>query len=330
MTTIAKSTTNSQERILQIGCGVVGSANIKAYKYYGFDVIGLDVIPEIIKKMNDCGIETRHPNDDLTDWNDVSVILISVPTPLDKETKRLSMKYVWSTVDTIVSVINNSTKRVIVTMRSTVPPGLTRHFRDAIAQKTKKEFYVAFQPEFLRAVTAEEDALHPWKVLFGYDKDDIEVYKRLRPMLLRFVNNDENHLRIMTLEEAEVHKCIHNFSNGLRISFANAIYGMISNINKTLECEIDTQNVLNCVSDTAESFLNPRYGIRVGQPYGGVCLPKDCPELIGMAKEYKTDERLINFLEGVELTNEWIAEKTDLQKTMDESPNLMKFSDLKK
>lgn len=321
-----------EEKILQIGCGVVGSANIKGYKHHGFPVLGLDISSNIIERMNkEDKIDCRHPDNDLSDWTDISVILISVQTPLDKATNRLTMKYLLTTVETIARIINQNTNnnKVIVVMRSTVYPGFTKFFEKEVRKHTTKDFYIAFQPEFLRAVTAEQDACHPWKVLFGYQEKDIEVRERMSKMLLRFVNNNKKDLRILNIEEAEIHKCIHNYSNGLRISFSNAMYVLMNNINKELGSNMKPQHVLNVVSDTAESFLNPKYGIRVGQPYGGVCLPKDCPELISMSKEYNIDSALFNFLNGVEETNKYIAKHPELHIIMEESPNLMSHSDLK-
>ena len=318
------------EHILQIGTGIVGKANIKGYKHYGFPVIALDVIPEIIKNINKEGIDCRHINDNLNDLVDISIILISVPTPLNKKKKRLSMDYVWSTINTVVKLIKISKKEIIIVMRSTVYPGLTREYEKFLQKYTNKKFYIAFQPEFLRAVTAEKDALYPWKVLFGYKKEDENVKNRMKNILLKFVNNNEKHIRIMSLEEAEIHKCVHNYANGMRISFANSIYGLINNINEKHNFNIDAQHVLNNVSCTAESFLNPKYGIRVGAPYGGVCLPKDCPELINMAVDYNVDTRISDFLNGTEEVNKWITENKGIQIKMDESPNLMSYNDLKK
>lgn len=322
------------ERILQIGCGVVGSANIKGYKYHGFDVVGLDVIPSIIENMNKDEIETRHPDDDLTDWNDISIILISVPTPLNKETKKLSMKYIWSTIPTVIQMIQQSSKEIIVVMRSTVPPGLSVKYERKLEYELhkincEKRFYIAFQPEFLRCVTAEEDAKHPWKVLFGYKHKDTEVKKRMSNMLLRFVNGNKDDLKIMTLEEAELHKYIHNYYNALKISFSNSIYGLIRAINEEEMINMDTQRIMDIVASTSEGFLNPKYGIKVGAPYGGTCLSKDPQSLITLAKEYNTDERIFKFLNGVEEVNEWITERKDLHVEMKFSPNLMSHKQMK-
>lgn len=324
-----------KEVILQIGCGVVGSANIKGYKHHGFDVKGLDVIPSIIEKMNNCGIETRHPDNDLSDWNDISIILISVPTPLDKEKKKLSMNYIWSTIPNVLKLIQQSIYNdVIVVMRSTVPPGLTIKYERKLEYELRKincdkQFYVAFQPEFLRAKTAEDDAKHPWKVLFGYKYNDNDVKERMTNMLLKFVNGNKDDLKIMTLEEAELHKYIHNYSNALKISFANSMYGLVRAINDEEKIDMDSQQIMNIVATTAESFLNPRYGIKVGNFYAGECLSKDPISLITLAKEYNVDERIYNFLNGVEEVNNWIMENPDIQINMEFSPNLMTYDKMK-
>lgn len=323
-----------KEKILQIGCGVVGSANIKGYKYHGFDVLGLDVIPKIIENMNKDGIETRHPNDNLTDWNDISIILISVPTPLNKKTKKLDMKYIWTTIPTIIQMIKQSSKEIIIVMRSTVPPGLTVKYERKLEYelhkiKCEKRFYVAFQPEFLRAITAEEDAKHPWKVLFGHKYRDLEVKKRMSKILLHFVNGNEDDLKIMTLEEAEIHKYIHNYYNAMKISFSNSIYGLIRAINEEEMINMDTQRIMDIVSSTSEGFLNPKYGIKVGAPYGGTCLSKDPQSLITLANDYNVDKRIFNLLNGTEEVNDWITEKKDIQIEMKFSPNLMSYEKMK-
>lgn len=326
---------NNAEKILQIGCGVVGSANIKGYKHHGFDVVGLDVIPSVIEKMNKEGIETKHPKDDLSMWQDLSIILISVPTPLNKETKKLDMKYIWTTIPTVIQMIEQSNKEMIIVMRSTVPVGLTNKYERKIGYELSKincnkKFYVAFQPEFLRAVSAEDDAKNPWKVLFGFKYGDNIVKERMSNALLKFVNGNKNDLKIMSLEEAELHKYIHNYYNAMKISFSNSMYGLINAINDTEQIDMDAQRIMDIVATTSEGYLNPRYGIRVGAPYGGTCLSKDPMSLITLSKEYDVDDRIYTFLNGTEEVNHWIDENKDIQVDMEFSPNLMSFDKMKR
>lgn len=74
------------------------------------------------------------------------------------------------------------------------------------------------------------------------------------------------------------------------------------------------------MSSTAECFLSRKYGLRVGAPYGGVCLPKDVPELTSLAPEGSVFRE---FLSGTGKINDWIAsaEAKNLRVTLDESPN---------
>ena len=108
MSAMAAHKAGTKENIIQIGCGVVGGAYAKAYKHHGFAVRGFDVVPSIIEKMNVAGIPCCHPDDCPNDLNP-EIVLLSVPTPLIKETQRLDMKYVWSTIPLVLKLINQST-----------------------------------------------------------------------------------------------------------------------------------------------------------------------------------------------------------------------------
>lgn len=68
--------------------------------------------------------------------------------------------------------------------------------------------------------------------------------------------------------------------------------------------------VLYLVSSTAECFLSRKYGLRVGAPYGGVCLPKDVPELTSLAPEGSVFRE---FLSGTGNINEWITNTPNLK-----------------
>ncbi|CAM9373397.1 unnamed protein product [Discosporangium mesarthrocarpum] len=266
--------------------------------------------------MNEAGITCWHPDNCPDDLN-AEIVLLSVPTPLIKETQRLDMKYVWSTVPLCVKLIEQATgKAPIIVIRSTVPPGTTKEFEAVLKEKTSKPFHVAFQPEFLRAVSCEEDARAPWQVVFGYTEGEDEVRARMADAFLEFVGRDESKLTVLNIAEAEFMKLVHNYSNGLKISFANCIYGLAHE----LDPSIDAQKVLYLVSSTAECFLSRKYGLRVGAPYGGVCLPKDVPELTSLAPEGSVFRE---FLSGTGKINEWIASEQaqSLRVELDESPN---------
>lgn len=73
---------------------------------------------------------------------------------------------------------------------------------------------------------------------------------------------------------------------------------------------ITWSQVLYLVSSTAECYLSRKYGLRVGAPYGGVCLPKDVPELTSLAPEGSVFRE---FLSGTGKINEWITNTPSLK-----------------
>lgn len=90
-----------------------------------------------------------------------------------------------------------------------VPPGMTKKWMAAVKEKTVKPFHVAFQPEFLRAVSCEEDARAPWQVVFGYMTGEEDVKARMSNAFLEFVNRDESKLTVLNIAEAEFMKLVH-------------------------------------------------------------------------------------------------------------------------
>lgn len=60
-------------------------------------ITGFDVVPAIIDKMNDAGIKCYHPDDCPSDLN-ADIVLLSVPTPLIRETQRLDMKVILAKI----------------------------------------------------------------------------------------------------------------------------------------------------------------------------------------------------------------------------------------
>lgn len=86
---------------------------------------------------------------------------------------------------------------------------MTKQWQAAIREKTNKSFYVAFQPEFLRAVSCEEDARAPWQLVFGYMTGEEEVKDRLTNAFLEFVDRDESKLTVLNVPEAEFMKLVH-------------------------------------------------------------------------------------------------------------------------
>jgi nucleotide sugar dehydrogenase len=295
-------------KIMQVGCGVVGGAYIRAFKDCGFDIAGVDVCPPIIEQLKEENIEAYYPSEIPEDLR-VNMVLTSVPTPLIEATQRLDMTYVYSTLPLMKKLIMQSADLTpVIILRSTLPPGETKKYyqllQESLGPQYSNSFRMVFQPEFLRARSAYEDACSPWRVVFGIDPNSVHyesTKQTLTDVFTKFVQEDM--IYYLNIEEAEYMKLVHNFSNGMKISYANTIYG----IAKDLPFDIDATRVISIVSNTAESFLNKNYGLTPGKPYGGTCLPKDIPELTMLARD---DSPYKSFIHSTTTVNKYIADIT--------------------
>ncbi|MBP7967557.1 hypothetical protein KAZ66_04795 [Candidatus Woesebacteria bacterium] len=266
------------QRIVQIGLGVVGSAYALAYAHFGNSVYGIDINPERINFLSSNGIQAYHPSH-IPAGLSPDIITISINTPL-QENGRLCLTWLEKAMtDSVATLIGQSRKPPVVVVRSTVPPGTTESYIALLEQVTgKKEgmgFFMAFQPEFLRAKSAFEDAMNPWRVIIGTQHDvAAETLATLyRPMIA------DHKIEVCSIQTAELHKLAHNFANATKISYANHIFLLAAAIG------VDGSEVLKLVAQTAEAMRNPMYGMTPGTPFGGVCLPKDTSEIHGWSEE---------------------------------------------
>jgi UDPglucose 6-dehydrogenase len=149
---------------------------------------------------------------------------------------------------------------------------------------------LAANPEFLRAVSAEEDFLNPWMTVIASRSQ--RTVGRLVALLEPFGGE----LRTFSdPKAAELIKAAHNLYNATKISFWNELWQVSDRL------EVDPDAVATTVARSAEGSLNPDYGIRGGAPYGGACLPKDTKGFLGFARELGLD---MPVLAGVDETNE--------------------------
>jgi UDPglucose 6-dehydrogenase len=155
-------------------------------------------------------------------------------------------------------------------------------------------FELASNPEFLRAVSAVEDFRRPWVTVIG--SRSATAIARLGDLLAPFGGE------LRTFPDpvaAEFVKCAHNIFNATKISFWNEMWLVA----RPLKQDLDP--IAATVAASAEGSTNPRYGIRGGAPYGGMCLPKDTRGFLGFSADINVDMPL---LQAVVAINDRIAE----------------------
>lgn len=269
----------SQYRIVQIGCGIVGKAYIDAYKKENCHVIGIEYSEHLVEKYSK-EMEIYHTSDNMSTIKKIDFIMVSVCTPLKGD--KLDLSYIFNTIDNVAQIVKNSPD-VLVILRSTIPPKTTRVYKNKLETIVGQDVNVIFQPEFLRAESALEDAKNPWHIVFGVD-ENMDIFK-LIDLYSRFIEKDR--ITIMKIEEAELLKIFHNCYNATKISFTNQCYLLNKAISKELEIDIDSEKIMSTMVKTCEGLLNPKYGTKPGHAYYGSCLPKDSKELSFLENQYK-------------------------------------------
>jgi len=292
-------------KIVQIGCGVVGYAYVGAYKAKGNIVIGIEASKRLIEEYKS---ETTmyHIEDDLNGILGVDFVMISINTPL-KGTK-LDLSYLFSSVPNVATIVKNNPD-VIVIIRSTVEPGTTKRYKSDLEAVVGKPVIVLFQPEFLRAKSALEDARNPWHIVLGAE-DGINISK----LWLLYTNYASiKDITLLSIEEAESLKIFHNCFNAAKISFFNQADRLVKRMNERKELKMDINKIIGTLTQTCEGLLNPKYGTTAGHAYYGTCLPKDSAELARLEQEFGLEAPL--FTAVVQVND--VTKKTDKAEVLD-------------
>lgn len=233
-----------------VGLGYVGSPIKKWFESKGHEVFAYD-------KFKNIG--------SVEEVNRADIIFVAVPTPFHEDGRGYDDSAVRESLQSIKD-------GKIVVMKSTVVPGSTKEFQKKYPKKT-----ILFNPEFLRAKTAEEDYLHPKMQIVGYAS---ETGKEVAPKVLEMLPKAD-FSEITTSTETEVLKYWLNSYLATRVVFANEIYDLCEALG-----DVNYDVIKNCL------VRDPRIGNSHWdvhdegyRGYGGACFPKDVQTLLQRAKE---------------------------------------------
>lgn len=299
----------THSHVVQVGCGVVGKAYVDAFINKGNQVTIIEANHTLISDYRNKGYKIHHINDDLSTVTNVDFVMISVFTPLVGDS--ITMQYIFSTIPNVTTILRNSPNATIL-IRSTVKPLITREYKSKLETNLGHQVNVVFQPEFLRAKTAFDDAMNPWCVVFGV-ADDLpgESLKKLIDFYSIFIAEDQ--VRIMGYEEAELLKLWHNTFNACKISYFNSCLMMAQAIEKQAGVKINTDYVTSIMTKTCEGLMNPKYGTKTGHAYYGTCLPKDSAEMKWLENNYNLPTQ---FMKSIVDVND-VIKAGDKEETLD-------------
>ena len=299
-------------KITVIGTGYLGTTHAACMAELGFEVLGLDILPERVAALASGNVPMYEPGlEELlrkhlhglegstgrlrftTSWEEVGafgdVHFICTNTPQRRGEFACDMTYVESAFDLLAPHLNRPT---LVVGKSTVPVGsadrLSRRLAEAAPAGTAAE--VAWNPEFLREGFAVDDTLNPDRLVIGVRSAEAEA--TLRELYAPLIDKGTP-LVVTDFPTAELVKTAANSFLATKISFINAMAEV---------CEASGADVVQLSGALAyDTRIGGRF-LNAGLGFGGGCLPKDIRAFMARAGELGADQAL-TFLREVDSIN---------------------------
>ncbi|MEU7283081.1 UDP-glucose/GDP-mannose dehydrogenase family protein [Streptomyces sp. NPDC045431] len=299
-------------KITVIGTGYLGATHAAAMAELGFEVLGLDVVPEKIEMLAAGRVPMYEPGlEDLlrkhvagiegstgrlrftTSWEEVAdfgdVHFVCVNTPQKHGEYACDMRYVDAAFGSLAPHLKRPT---LVVGKSTVPVGSAERLARLLAERAPvgADAELAWNPEFLREGFAVQDTLHPDRIVVGVESAAAE--KVLREVYATPMEEGSPFV-VTDFPTAELVKTAANSFLATKISFINAMAEV---------CEAAGGDV----AKLAEAIgYDDRIGakfLRAGIGFGGGCLPKDIRAFMARAGELGANQAL-TFLREIDSIN---------------------------
>jgi len=266
---------NRTAKVAIIGMGYVGLALAVEFARAGYHVIGLDVLPDKVAKLNagisyipDIATETLAPlvksghlraTTSYDDLRDVDAVSICVPTPLRK-TKDPDMSFVIAAADSVSTICHPG---MLVVLESTTYPGTTdevilpRLLNNGLTVGV--DVFVAFSPERVDPGNEKYGVRNTPKVVGGVTSDCVEAVTALyEPAVDRVIP-------VSSTAAAEMVKLLENTFRAVNIGLVNEMAIMCRKL------DVDVWEVIRAASSKPFGFM-PFYP---GPGLGGHCIPID-------------------------------------------------------
>ncbi|MFE0374986.1 UDP-glucose dehydrogenase family protein [Streptomyces inhibens] len=299
-------------KITVIGTGYLGATHAAAMAELGFEVLGLDVVPEKIEMlqrgevpMYEPGLEEllrRHvagiegssgrlrfttSYEEAGAFGDVHFVCVN--TPQKHGEYACDMSYVDTAFD---SLAPHLTRPTLVVGKSTVPVGSAARLAErlAAAAPAGAAAELAWNPEFLREGFAVQDTLRPDRIVVGVASERAE--ELLREVYATPIAGGSPFI-VMDYPTSELVKTSANSFLATKISFINAMAEV---------CEAADGDVVKLAEAIGHDERIGKKFLRAGIGFGGGCLPKDLRAFMARAGELGADQAL-TFLREIDSIN---------------------------
>jgi len=309
----------SLKKLSVFGLGKLGACMAATFAQRGYDVLGMDINPEVVRKIN-AGIPpvdepllpkimaqagkrlraTTNPADAVT--TDASFFIVPSPSLPDGS---FSNEFLMRALQPIAQAVRKAKKKNhIFVISSTTTPGACREviipmLEKEIGGKCGKAFSFCYNPEFIALGNVVRGLMSPDMVLIG--ESDPRAGDLLEGMYRKY-NMNQPHIARMSITSAELTKISVNSYITAKISFTNQLRMIAEQFADT-----DIHAILEAIG--ADSRIGHKY-LRAGLSYGGPCFPRDNRLVTYAAKQVGLSAPLAEATDRVnEMAKEQLAQQ---------------------
>jgi UDPglucose 6-dehydrogenase len=310
---------NAIKSISVCGLGKLGACMAATFAARGFNVVGVDIDPEKIRKVNageppvdepllaqtiNEGRERLHATDDPAETVKTDASFFIPPSPSLPDGS-FSTEYLLKAIQPVAKAISAAGKRghIFVCSSTTTPSAVDSVLIPMLEKETGwkagRDFGVCYNPEFIALGNVINGLLEPDMVLIG--ESDPASGALLEELYRRYTRNKCTIAR-MSIISAELTKISVNSYITMKISFTNQLR-MITD--KFLKADINT--ILDAIG--TDTRIGKKY-LRAGLSFGGPCFPRDNRLLAYTARQSGLQAPLAEASDRVnELTKESLFER---------------------
>lgn len=266
------------KKVNVIGMGYIGLPTALALVNGGIPVTGTDYNKELIQSLQNGCITLKEKGlkesfqkavekgiEFSTDYIKTDIYIISVPTPYEKETKKIDASYV---VNAVIQVLTVCEDGAVIVIESTISPGtIDKYIRPVITEKgfeIGKNIHLVHAPERILPGNMLYELQNNARTI-GADSE--EIGQRIKELYQCFCKAE---IIVTDIKTAEMTKVIENTYRDINIAFANELAKICG------LAGIDVYNIIEIANK------HPRVNILLPGPgVGGHCIAVDPWFLVG-------------------------------------------------
>lgn len=284
-TQLEKKILSREAKICIVGMGYVGIPLMIRFIDSGFDVLGLDKDLSKIEKLKNnesyintipasdiekCTKNGFEPSNDISKIIDVDVIIICVPTPIDKY-RDPDLSFVVESAKEMLPFLKQGQ---MICLESTTYPGTTEEILLPIIEssnlKVGEDLFLCYSPEREDPGNKEFDTINIPKIVSGVTKNCLDLAKCLYGSVVDQI------VPVSSTKTAEMTKLLENIYRAVNIGLVNELKTI------TDKMGIDIHEVIDAAATKPFGFNK----FTPGPGLGGHCIPVDPFYLAWKAKEF--------------------------------------------